>query len=55
MYRKFKSNLLVELNNEFPAEINKYRSLFSFYNQNQKQEWNKKAKFFQRFSSKIYI
>lgn len=35
MYRKFKNNLLLELNNEFPNEINKYRSLEKFYNQKQ--------------------
>lgn len=32
-YRKFKNNLLLELQKEFPAEINKYRAL-------RKDEWN---------------
>lgn len=35
MYRKFKANLLVELQQNFPHEINKYRSLEKFYNTKQ--------------------
>lgn len=27
VYRKFKNNLLLELQKEFPAEINKYRAI----------------------------